>query len=184
MRRWIAFIVLPGIVLALAACGGAGDGVPTAAVESGSDADGELPSAPAGTEQPNSDVEATLRIGPASAGVGETATVELAASGMTAPGLGAWTIKSVYDPSLLSVVECPNVGTGVCNAAFDERTVLFTGTAAQGLLGQATLGTITFRCEAAGTSALEIEVEVLADATTDAPRAIDAPVENGEINCG
>ncbi len=184
MRRWIALAVLFGVLAAGAACGDSGDGVPTAAVESGSDAEGDIPSAPAGTKQPDSDVEATLRIGSASASVGETATVELAASGMTPPGLGAWAIKAVYDPSVLSVVECPSVGTGVCNPTFDERTVLFAGAAAQGLLGETTLGTITLRCEAVGTSALEIDVEVMADATTDAPRPIDPPVENGEISCG
>ncbi len=184
MPRWIALIVLAGIVLALAACGGAGDGVPTTAVESGSRGEGPAPSAPAGTQQPNSDVEATLRIGSASAGVGEAATVQLAASGMTTPGLGTWTIKAVYDPSVLSVVECPNMGTGVCNPMFDQQTVLFAGAAAEGLLGEATLGTVTFRCEAAGTSALEVEVEVLADATTDAPRTMQPAIENGEISCG
>jgi hypothetical protein len=174
------------LVLALTACGSEGEGVPTQAVESGSDEEGPLPSAPPGTDQPSSEVEATLRIGSASAGMGNEVTVSLTASGMTAPGLGAWAIKVVYDPSVLSVMECPTVGTGVCNPTFDQRTVLFAGATGggPGLTGDATLGSITFRCESAGTSALAISVQVLADATTNSPWDMQPTVEDGEIVCG
>jgi hypothetical protein len=170
------------LALALAACGGGdgGDAGPTATPGEA----GATPTLTGGAGGNPSDISATLSIATAAGAVGEEVTVEVTASGATDPGIGAWTFNVGFDPEIVSVVDCPSEGTFVCNPELDEQTVRFAGATAEGLTGEVSLGSITFRCEAAGTSPLDIVLEVLADATIGDPRTIDAPVEDGEITCG
>lgn len=174
-------VVLLGALLALAACGGDGGPVTTELTPGpGVTASPEGP----GGEAAASEVQATVRIDSAAAAVGAEVTVSVTTTASAAPGVGAWTFNVAYDPAVVSVVDCPSVGTQVCNPALDERTLRMAGAVAEGLTGEATLATITFRCESAGTSALTISLEVLADATVGGPRIIDAPVEDGQVVCG
>jgi hypothetical protein len=115
--------------------------------------------------------------------VGEEGAVDLDALAMAAPGLGAWTVDIAYDPAIVTAVACVPAN-GVCNADFDTATVRATGANADGLDGDSTLATVTLRCEAEGTSALDLTVQVLVDATVGDPQAISAAVANGSVTCG
>jgi hypothetical protein len=181
MRLRLFAVVLLGALLALAACGGDGDDSSSGPTAASSDA--ATPTSEGSAGGIPSTIDATVRIASAAAAVGEQATVAVTATASAAPGVGAWTFNVAYDPAVVSVVDCPSVGTQVCNPALDERTLRMAGAVAEGLTGEATLATITFRCESAGTSALAISLEVLADATIGGPRIIDAPVEDGEVVC-
>lgn len=126
----------------------------------------------------------TIQIGSLSMAVGEEGAVDLDALAMAAPGLGAWTVDVAYDPAIVTAVACVPASGGVCNADFDATTVRATGANADGLDGDSTLATVTYRCEAEGTSALDLTVQVLVDATVGDPQAISAAVVNGSVTCG
>ena len=123
-------------------------------------------------------------VGDATAAPGDQATVDVSAHDITAPGLGAWTLDIDYDPMVVSVASCAPQQGGVCNTAFGTTTVRITGASASGLLGDTVLGSITFDCDAEGTSALTLAVNVFADATIGDPQDIDPlDVGNGSITC-
>ncbi|MCH8993404.1 MAG: hypothetical protein IH959_00345 [Chloroflexi bacterium] len=126
----------------------------------------------------------TIQIGSLSMAVGEEGAVNLDALAMAAPGLGAWTVDVAYDPAIVTAVACVPASGGVCNADFDTTIVRATGANADGLDGDSTLATVTFRCAAEGTSALDLTVQVLVDATVGDPQAISAAVVNGSVTCG
>lgn len=128
---------------------------------------------------------ATIKAGSANAAVGGNATVQVQSLGVEAPGLGAWTIDVNYNAGVVNAVSCsPGAqGLAACNADFDSNTVRVTGASVAGLVGDSTLGNITFHCGVVGTSALQVSVSVLADATISSPHAIDAVTINGSINC-
>jgi hypothetical protein len=128
----------------------------------------------------------TAAVGDGSAALGERVTVELAANGIAAPGLAAWSIDISYDPSVLEVLSCNPVadtGNQVCNPDFTDDSMRLAGASANGLEGDSTLAELTFKCIAAGTSDIEIGLVTFADATLGAPAPIDAEVDNGEITC-
>lgn len=65
-------------------------------------------------------------------------------------GLGYYNIDIRYDMQLLSAVSCEsltaeNGSMGVCNPAFDVRTVKFVGALTEGLVGRVAIGTAHFR---------------------------------------
>ena len=126
-----------------------------------------------------------LSIGNGAATVGEEVTVELEAQAITDPGLGAWTIDIVYDPSVVSVVECTPQQGGVCNAEYSAGTIRLAGGSAAGLEGDTVLADIVFACgDAEGSSALTLTVIDFADATIGDPQDVDATISNGNITCG
>ncbi len=88
-----------------------------------------------------------------------------------------------YDPTVLFASACIPDNGSVCNPGFDSQTVRITGASAGGVVGDASLGVISFRCEAAGTSPLTLNVALLVDATIGAPEPIVAGAQSGTIVC-
>jgi hypothetical protein len=125
----------------------------------------------------------TLRVGSGSASVGGQAFIAVDALGVTAPGLGAWTVDVQYDSSLLTAVSCTASAGGVCNPEFGADRVRITGANADGLEGDSSLATIGFRCEGIGTSSLTPIIPIFADATVGDPMAIDVAVQAGSVSC-
>jgi hypothetical protein len=126
----------------------------------------------------------TLGIGSASMAPGAQGNVDLSAS-VTSPGLGAWTVDITYDPAVVSVPSggCTAQQNGVCNPAYTATQIRITGASASGLSGAKVLGTITFQCNALGTSALTLTTNVFADATIGNPTNVTPTVTNGSITC-
>ena len=131
----------------------------------------------------------TLGISSGSAEPNATGTVAISAE-VGDPGLGAWTIDIVFDPAVVSAVDCSAHPAGVCNPDFDPDelglgdTVRMTGAVASGLDEAAELGTIDFQCgDAEGSTDLTIVVNVFADATIGDPQDIDETVSNGTFDC-
>jgi hypothetical protein len=123
-------------------------------------------------------------IGRATVEPGHSATVDLTAENISAPGLGAWEIGIFYDPSVVTALACDPQNGSVCNASFAANQVRVTGASASGLLGDHTLASITFECaDAQDTTALTLSVPVVADATVGAPRDIDVKQLDGAITC-
>lgn len=130
---------------------------------------------------------AAISIGSATVALGDQGSVDLEALDMPEPGLGAWTIDVTYDPDVVTAVACIG-GSGAlnaCNPDFEEMgdTVRVTGVDADGLEGDATLATITFECEDEGYSSLELDVQVLVDATVGEPKFIEVDTKDGSITC-
>lgn len=129
-----------------------------------------------------------LGIGDATGTVGDEVTVELDATDIGAPGLGAWSLDVIYDNSIVSAVSCDadtaTGATNVCNEDYADDTVRAAGAAGVGIEGDTTIMSITFSCDAEGTSPLEIDVEHFADGTIGGPVEIDATISDGSITCG
>lgn len=124
-----------------------------------------------------------LSIGSATVAPGSSGSVDLEVEDVTAPGLGAWTVDITYDSTAVAAIAC-NPQQGVCNADYAAETVRFTGAVATGLVGDTTIGSITFQCaESTGSSVLTVSPQVFADATLGRPQDIDATVQNGSIAC-
>jgi len=175
-RAILAFVAF-ALLLAGAACSGGGS---TSATNHppGTVAAGGTRAAAGGR------ITATISIASGSAPVGRTAGVQIAAAGLTAPGLGAWTIVLKYDPAVVSIAKCDTGATfAACNPKAPNNTLRLAGATANGLLDDVTLATITFTCKAAGTSDLTLTAETLADASVGSPRDIDATIRNGTITC-
>lgn len=128
-------------------------------------------------------ISGTLSIDDGTAAPNGTTSVDLSAN-VGGIGLGAWTVDISYDSDVVSVGSCSPAQGGVCNPNFAAETVRITGASASGLVGDTTLGTITFRCGSdEGDSPLGLSVEVFADATIGAPADIDETVSEGSITC-
>jgi hypothetical protein len=125
----------------------------------------------------------TISVGSATIMVGDTASVNVSALNMAAPGLGAWSLNVVYDPSVLDPQGCTAQNGSVCNPAFASDTIRVSGATAAGLPGDSVLAAIGFRCTQVGSSALTITVDTLADGTPGNPQDIDAAVSNGSVTC-
>ena len=192
MRRGPSIALLPGAPLAacallacalvLAACGGGSDdkdasGTPGAT----SGTSGES----LGTPGPDSP---TVTAAEVSAAVGDETDVPVQVTGFGPPGMGAWTFDISYDPDIISIVNCAaepgSDAQGVCNPDYGDSIVRITGAVALGLEGDTTVGIITVKCEAAGTSPLTIVVDVLADATIGDPQELATHVTGGSVTCG
>jgi hypothetical protein len=130
-----------------------------------------------------SQVTTTIQMGSATATVGAEAKAELKALAVGPPGLGAWTIEVAFDPTVVSVSGCTGTESSACNTHKDDHTIRLAGATATGLQGDVTLMTLTFQCNAAGTSPLKVTAEVLADGTIGDPLTINAPTQNGSITC-
>ena len=128
---------------------------------------------------------AAISVGDGSARVGQRDTVSLDAQDIPEPGLGAWTIDVSYDTNIVSAVSCEPAqdGLGVCNPEFDDNTVRSTGANIDGLAGDNSLADLTFECQEAGSTALTISIQVLADATLGNPQLIDAETFDGSFDC-
>ncbi|MEX2158164.1 MAG: cohesin domain-containing protein [Dehalococcoidia bacterium] len=109
--------------------------------------------------------------------------VNVVVQGVDAPGLGAWSINVTYDDEVVAAVGCDPQNGSVCNPAFSPDTVRISGANANGIEGDVTLGTISFRCVAEGTSPLSVAINILADSTIGSPQDIEAATQNGGITC-
>jgi hypothetical protein len=125
----------------------------------------------------------TISIENGEATVGDSDTVDLEASGIPDPGLGAWTVDISYDSSLLTAVSCTADQGGICNPAFDDGVVRVTGANIEGVIGDNRLAAITFECNELGESTLGLTVQVLVDATVGDPQDVAASVDDGSFEC-
>jgi hypothetical protein len=157
MSRRLGFVAVLGLVVALA-------GVLTSASGAGA-------------------VSGTVRVGSLITSVGLAQSVNLEALDVGAPGLGAWTIDVVYDPSVVSAVSCTAEQGGICNPTFADDTFRVAGLNIFGLEGDTALGTVSFACESVGTTDLTLTLDVFVDATLGGPLPIDATIENGTVTC-
>lgn len=171
----------------VASCGGGGDdngsktGQPVGTPGAGTAT--EAPGQTGGVAGPDSP---TLTAGSATAAAGADASVDVEVLGFGPPGLGAWTIDITYDPDVVSITNCDADtanASNVCNPEYDADTIRIAGAVAVGLEGDTLLGKLTFTCESAGTSALELRIDVLADGTIGDPRPTAANVGDGTITC-
>ena len=133
---------------------------------------------PAAAQEPG------VTISSGSAALGQTATIELRAVDMPAPGLGAWTIDVTYDFDIATAMSCTAVELGQCTPEYATGTARVSGASAPGMTGDVALGSIRFRCNANDSTALQISVRVLADATAVNPQMINASVSSGTLTCG
>ena len=108
---------------------------------------------------------------------------DLIAHGLQAPGLGAWTIDIIYDPSVVTPLGCGEQSGSVCNVDFAPNLVRIVGAKAEGLLGEVKLASITFRCDGSGATALTIALQEFADATDGEPMTINAETIEGAVYC-
>jgi hypothetical protein len=126
---------------------------------------------------------ATISVDSITVAPGEQGSVNLDALNATSPGLGAWEIDIVYNPAVVTAVACSPQNGSVCNPDYASNTVRIVGASAGGLLGNKTLGSITFSCDSEGSSALSLNIMVLADATAAAPVPMSHQAQNGAITC-
>jgi hypothetical protein len=124
-----------------------------------------------------------VSVGSLNANVGVLSKVEVRVLGIGAPGMAAWTIDVHYDPALVTIAACAASQNGICNAHYNATTVRVTGTNIYGLQGDTTLASIALACNVAGTGQLELNIDVLADATIGGPRPIVAAPQNGAVTC-
>ncbi len=121
--------------------------------------------------------EMTIAIGSSEVKSGEFVTVQVEASLVTSNLAGA-TIEVSYDSSVLDVVECVPDPDGLFDASFcnpefdtdgDDHRVRFNMASTQGIEGDATLATITFRAVGSGgeSSALDVFTELAVDRNGD-----------------
>ena len=127
--------------------------------------------------------EELISIGSASLSVGAEVTVNVNSLNIPDPGLGAWTIDITYDPAVVSAVACVGEHGGVCNPAFESNILRITGATAMGIIGDSSLGSAVFRCNAVGTSSLTVNVPLLVDGTIGDPQPVVAVTQNGVISC-
>jgi hypothetical protein len=125
----------------------------------------------------------TLSLGDATAAASQTARVEMRITGFPEPGLGAWTLDIQYDPAIATPTGCEPREGSVCNPEFREDLVRIAGAVAEGLVGDTALGTVTFTCDAAGTTPLDVLIDVLADGTIGGPQPVAANIDAGQLVC-
>ena len=172
----LALVILAPTAVAVAGACGSDDNDNGSATPT-SDAIGE-PAGQPGPDAPTVSIDTTQIV------VGEQGEAVLAILSFDSPGLGAWTVDIQYDNSIVSVVECEPLPEGnVCNAAFTGDTVRFVGATGTGLEGDTEIGRITFQCDVAGESKLDIIIDLLADGTLGEPQIVVPNIENGAITC-
>lgn len=117
--------------------------------------------------------------------VGEENGMDLEAGGMSASGLGAWTIDVMFDPDLIAPTLCETGALSVCNPDFADGTVRIAGASTEAFPpeGNLLLATMFFECLAPGEAELTIVPQILVDQTLGDPQPIDATVESGTFVC-
>ena len=174
IRILLAFVALAGLTLALAC----GDGDDNGASNGAND---EADGGPAGVLGPDSPI---VHISSPSIDVGSEGDAVIEVIYNLTPGIAAWTFDIKFDTDIVSVAECdPLLESAVCNPEYEDDTVRFVG-ASLGIEGATLFGSITFRCDEAGESTLELSVETLADGTIGGPVTLAPYTEDGTITCG
>ena len=122
----------------------------------------------------------TIVVGSLSMNLGQEGQVELRIVDIGG-GANAWWIDLIYDPDIVSVVECAPIGNSVCEADRRPSTLVVSGASATGLVEDTTLATITFRCEETGTSPLSLILNFGISGIVDVD--FDVRTEDGAITC-
>jgi hypothetical protein len=117
------------------------------------------------------------------AGPGGGAKVLLHATKLPDPGLAAWTVDVHYNPERLTVADCTAEHGGICNASFSANSIRVAGTNLAGISGDTVLASIEFVCKNPGDSALDVQIDILADATPGAPHEFEASAHDGVAVC-
>lgn len=125
----------------------------------------------------------TIGISSAEIKLGDEGKVVLWGDGFGELGLGAWTVDVHYNADKVNIVECGGQHGGVCNPEFRHNAARITGSAAEGLKGEFTLGSLWFTCKGEGESGLELDIKVLADSTLGDPQPVEAKIVHGVIYC-
>ncbi len=116
-------------------------------------------------------------------GLGSQGTASLTVSGVPPSGVGSWTVDVSYDGSVVSVAGCTGLQGGVCNENYGPSLMRVTGSSAGGIFGSGTLATITFTCNVLGTSAVGLNVSLLADTNMGDPQEYAPFVSPGSVTC-
>jgi hypothetical protein len=125
-------------------------------------------SSPAPSQAPvsaGSGGQVTLQPSTLSLRQGATGAIEVRTN-VPAPGLGAWGVDVTYDPAVIKPVSCDTALTGavaVCNQAFAPGTVRIAGASANGISGSQTIAKLSFEGQAAGSSALKLNISTMAN---------------------
>ena len=129
--------------------------------------------------------ELTVTISVPRLAVGEENGMDLEAGGMSASGLGAWTIDVMFDPDLIAPTLCETGALSVCNPDFEDGTLRIAGASTEAFPpeGNLLLATMFFECLAPGEAELTLVPQILVDQTLGDPQAIDATVESGSFTC-
>ncbi len=120
-----------------------------------------------------------VSIGSLTLNLGDQGSVDLQAHN-TADPVGAWDIEIVYDPAVVSVVDCAVTEESVCDAESTDGSIRVAGASTSGFVGDFTLATITFRCESEGESSLSLTLIVFGEAIGFPPTP---EAHNGSITC-
>jgi hypothetical protein len=119
-----------------------------------------------------------------SAKPGEQVELDLSASDIGSPGLGAWSIDISYDPDVVTPVGCDTEHGAVCNLHFSDDEIRTAGATAVGFEGDVELAHITFECaDDEGESPITVSLPDFADATLGGPVQIAAEIEHGKVTC-
>ncbi|MEX0785446.1 MAG: hypothetical protein WD939_02305 [Dehalococcoidia bacterium] len=89
-----------------------------------------------------------------------------------------------YDPDVVAPMSCAPQNGGVCNSEFDDDTMRITGASATGLTSNAVLASIIVRCQQVGTSPLDLQLRIVADATIGNPQDVATEAHDGLVTCG
>ena len=122
----------------------------------------------------------TITVGSLTMNLGQEGPVELRIVDIGG-GANAWWIDLIYDPDIVSVVECAPIGNSVCEADRRPSTLVVTGASATGLVEDTTLADITFRCEETGTSPLSLILNLGINGLIDVD--FDVDLVDGAITC-
>lgn len=128
----------------------------------------------------------TLTVDSITLAPGAQGTIDLVASGIADPGLGAWSVTINNETgAVVTIVGCTAHPSGVCNPRVDTNgPVITTGANANGLPGDTVLATITVMCSAAGSSTFGLEPPTtFADATLGDPQDITPALVDGTVTC-
>ncbi|MEX2159281.1 MAG: dockerin type I domain-containing protein [Dehalococcoidia bacterium] len=125
----------------------------------------------------------TVRIARTTIAVGSQGDVDITAENIAEPGLAAWTIDVVYDPSAVTPLGCGEASGSICNLDFTPEFIRIVGAKATGLVGDSQLASLTFRCDHPGASTLTMSLIEFHDATEADPMRISAQTVEGAAYC-
>ena len=126
----------------------------------------------------------TLRAGVITIGPGGQGFINLETLDIAPPGVGAWTIDILYDPSVVTPVFCGAHASGLCNPEYTPNTIRVIGADSSGLEGDTTLAQITFACKQQGAAtSLTIILASIVDNTAGDPQPIEVAIVHGNVSC-
>ena len=124
-----------------------------------------------------------VRIARTTIAVGSQGDVDITAENIAEPGLGAWSIDVVYDPSAVTPLGCGEASGSLCNLEFTPEFIRIVGAKATGLVGDSQLASLTFACDHQGASTLTMSLIEFHDATEGDPMRISAQTIEGAVYC-